>query len=224
MMHKCRFINNPVNRGALANLYDVISECPEHTVVVLLDGDDELADNTVLDVVAREYRLHDAWMTYGSYIKCPPGDRGLGARISSKVMKHRLFRKRHFVTSHLRTFKAKLFQNIRLEDLKRTGKFWRGGWDLIILFPMLEMASGGHVRYIKRILYKWTSSNPISDCYVHSDEQKAANKWVRHQPRYARLKELFPTEKPSHKPHHKRHGKKKAIDRMSTPINTPIGE
>jgi glycosyltransferase involved in cell wall biosynthesis len=199
MLHKCRFINNPVNRGALANLYDVISTCPEHNIVVLLDGDDELFDNEVLNSVEREYRHHKAWITYGSYIKSPPGDRGIGARIPSKVMKNRLFRQSKFVTFHLRTFFAKLFQSIKKEDLMYQGKFFGGGWDLIILFPMLEMASQGHVRYIKRILYKWNSVNPLSDCRVHSNEQGDANVWVRSQLPYAPLKKLFPLEKRSKK-------------------------
>lgn len=204
MLHKCHFINNPENRGALANLYDVISRCPDYKVIVLLDGDDALFDHKVLDIVAREYREHDAWITYGSYIKCPPGTRGHGSRIPSKVMKQCLFRKYKFVTSHLRTFKAKLFQNIKFEHLQNNGKFWRGGWDLIILFPMLEMASHGHIRYIKRILYKWNNSNPLSDFRIHSNEQGEANVWVRAQPPYTPLDTLFPVEKHS-KVHHRHH-------------------
>jgi glycosyltransferase involved in cell wall biosynthesis len=202
-LHKCRFINNPVNRGALANLYDVISQSPEDKIIVLLDGDDELFDNKVLDTVAREYRYHNAWMTYGSYRRYPSGSKGIGASIPSKVMKQRLFRSSKFVTSHLRTFYAKLFQSIRFEDLQHNEKFWGGGWDLIILFPMLEMASNGHVRYIKKILYKWNSTNPISDRLVHSTEQRDANLWVRAQPPYSPLKELFGAEKRS-----KKHGRK----------------
>jgi glycosyltransferase involved in cell wall biosynthesis len=224
MMDKCRFINNSVNRGALANLYNVISKCPGHKVIVLLDGDDKLADTKVLDVVAREYRIHDTWMTYGSYIKSPPGTRGRGAHIPSKVMRHQLFRKWHFVTSHLRTFFAGLFQHIPIEALRRNGRFWRGGWDLIILFPMLEMASEGHIRYIKRILYKWNSVNPLSDYRIHSDEQRKAKEWVRAQPPFAPLKELFPTGSTSKKHHHKNHHRKKAIDRMPISINASIGE
>ncbi len=195
MLQKCRFINNPQNKGALANLYTVISECPEHTVVVLLDGDDELFDDKVLDVVANEYRHHKAWMTYGSFIVSPSGARGLCRHIPAKVMKKRLFRQYRFVTSHLRTFYAKLFQRIKKEDLMHDGKFFGGGWDLAILFPMLEMASKGHVRYIRKTLYKWNSSNPLSDCRQHSDEQGETNKLVRAQPPYPALKKLFSKER-----------------------------
>lgn len=204
MKHRCRFVNNPVNKGALSNLYTVISETPERTVVVLLDGDDELFDDKVLDIVADEYLHHNAWMTYGSYIVSPPGKRGIGKHIPSKVLRNRQIRQWPFVTSHLRTFYAKLFQQIKKEDLMHDGKFFGGGWDLVILFPMLEMASQGHVRYIKRILYKWNSVNPISDCRVHSNEQGSTNEWVRAQPPYAPITSLFPSEKPRH---HRRHTK-----------------
>ena len=192
MSDKCRFINNPVNKGALENLYDAISECPSQKVVVLLDGDDEFAHSKVLDRVAKEYRVKDTWITYGTYIQWPSGHGGLCRRIPKKVMKHNSFRKGRFVTSHLRTFYAKLFQKIKKEDLFYNGAFYRGGWDLAILFPMLEMASKGHIRYIKQVLYRWNNTNPISDCRVHSDEQRAAKVSVRALHRYKPLRRLFP--------------------------------
>lgn len=210
MLDRCRFINNPTNRGALANLYTVISECSPEQVIVLLDGDDELANNTVLARVAKEYQKKNAWITYGSYVQWPGSGRGIGKRYSKEEMRKQRFRKVSFRTSHLRTFYAKLFQNIKKADLltnydktlKNKEKearlknvcFFKGGWDLIIMFPMLEMASRGHIRYIKDILYHWNCSNPISDCRVHSDEQKYANQWVRSQPPYRALTQLFPTK------------------------------
>jgi mannosyltransferase OCH1-like enzyme len=192
MQDRCTFINNEKNRGALANLYDVISPCPPRKVIVLLDGDDALTKSSVLDRVAREYLHHDAWITYGSYVQWPGGAHGLCGSYSSSEMKHRRFRYLRFRTSHLRTFRAKLFQNINPNDLKRDGVFCKGGWDLAIMFPMLEMASrGGHIRYIKEILYLWNHVNPISDNRIHLDEQAAAVAWVRTLPPYPALRRLF---------------------------------
>lgn len=194
MQDKCTFINNEKNRGALANLYDVISQCPPRKVIVLVDGDDALANKHVLDRVAREYIYHDAWLTYGSYVQWPGGSYGLCGSYSSKEMRHRQFRYLRFRTSHLRTFRAKLFQNIQIEHLKRDGVFCKGGWDLAIMYPMLEMASRGHIGYIKDILYLWNHVNPISDNRIHLDEQAAAVAWVRTLPQYPALHRLFKKE------------------------------
>ena len=85
MQSKCTFIHNETNRGALANLYDVISQCPPKKVVVLLDGDDELTHAHVLDRVAREYTRRDAWLTYGSYVQWPGGNHGCAAAIPQRI-------------------------------------------------------------------------------------------------------------------------------------------
>ena len=106
-------------------------------------------------------------------------------------MKQCQFRKYNFVTSHLRTFYAKLFQNIKKDDLRYKGAFYRGGWDLAILFPMLEMASRGHIRFIKDILYHYNCTNPISDARIHSHEQRVANITVRARKPYKPLHRLF---------------------------------
>ena len=190
MEDKCTFIHNETNRGALANLYDAISQCPPEKVVVLVDGDDEVTSPTVLDRVAKEYTDHDAWLTYGSYTQWPGGHHGVCAHYSPCDIKHRRFRTLRFRSSHLRTFKAKLFQKIDPEDLKINGSFCKGGWDLAIMFPMLEMASRGHIQYIRDILYHWNHVNPISDNKIHADEQAAAVAWARAKPRYPALKTL----------------------------------
>jgi mannosyltransferase OCH1-like enzyme len=194
LQNRCTFIHNETNRGALANLYDVISQCPPTKVVVLVDGDDEISSPNVLDRIAKEYTDHDAWLTYGSYIQWPSGGHGVCAHYSKKDMRRRTFRTKRFRSSHLRTFTAKLFQKIDPEDLKINGVFCKGGWDLAIMFPMLEMASKGHVQYIRDILYHWNCVNPISDSRVHANEQAAAVAWSKAKPRYRALRSLFDNE------------------------------
>jgi glycosyltransferase involved in cell wall biosynthesis len=194
MRQKCHITNNPVNRGALANLYTAISRCDPRKVVVLIDGDDKLSSPKALERVAKEYRTKKAWITYGSFKSIPFLRRGLGAAFPAKIIKQRAFRKYGWVSSHLRTFYAKLFQSIKRDDLMFKGKFFGGGWDLIIMFPMLEMASQGHIRYIPDILYYWRT-HALNDCNIHSDEQRFANEWVRAQHPYRAKKWLFPIKK-----------------------------
>lgn len=194
MAHKCRFINNAQNKGGLANVYEVISDCSGRTVIVLLDGDDELYDATALRIVAREYKKNDAWITYGSYANFPIGTRGICRPIPPEVIAGNSFRKHPFVTSHLKTFYAKLFQKIKKIDLMRAGQFVGAGWDVVIMFPMLEMASLGHICYIDQYLYRYNINNPLSDFRIHPTEQSSNAGWARTLPPYAPLAALFPSE------------------------------
>lgn len=190
---QCTIIHNSTNKGGEANFYNAIHTIDPTSVVVILDGDDALAHPKVLSRVAREYEKNDAWLTYGSYALDPSKKRGMcSRRLPHHVLKNNSFRKfPHWYTSHLRTFYAKLFQNVKLQDLQHDGEFFRGGWDLIVTFPMLEMAGKDHIRYIPDILYLYNVQNPISDNRIHSDEQGFANRWVRSQKPYKPLKKLF---------------------------------
>lgn len=79
------------------------------------------------------------------------------------VMDTNSFRRYDFVTTHLRTFKAGLFKRIHREDLMYKDDFYPMAGDLAWLFPMLEMASKGHIRFIPDILYLYNHKNPSSD-------------------------------------------------------------
>jgi glycosyltransferase involved in cell wall biosynthesis len=189
---KCRFVDNTVNKGALQNIYNAITVRPGTDVVVILDGDDQFANKNVLRRVAKEYKYHDAWLTYGSYVSVPGYHRGCSKELPEDVVKNNSFRTYNkWVTSHLRTFYAKLFQKIPKQDLLYEGKFFSSGGDLIIMYPMLEMASKGHLRYIHDILYLYNTQNPLSDFRIHTDGQRIANEWVRAQTPYTPLDSLF---------------------------------
>jgi len=40
---KCKLVDNPINKGALQNIYNAITVRPGTDVIVILDGDDEFA-------------------------------------------------------------------------------------------------------------------------------------------------------------------------------------
>lgn len=68
-----------------------------------------------------------------------------------------------FVTTHLRTFKAALFKRIKKEDLLYNGEFYPVAGDLAWIFPLIEMSSKGHVRFIPDVLYYYNNYNPLCD-------------------------------------------------------------
>jgi glycosyltransferase involved in cell wall biosynthesis len=203
---RCTLINNTDNKGALQNIYNAVTARPPRNVIVILDGDDQLAHKNVLKRVAKEYRDHDAWLTYGSYITIPEKHRGCSRKLPREVVRTNSFRAYpSWVTSHLRTFYAGLFQKIKKKDFLHKGKFFSSGGDLIIMYPMLEMASKGHLRYIPDVLYLYNTTNPLADIRINTEGQRIANEFVRSQKPYTPLEKLFEKNQSKKHGHSKKH-------------------
>ena len=64
------------------------------------------------------------------------------------------------------------------------GKFFNVTWDLAIMFPMLEMASDGHIRFIPDVLYIYNADNPLSDIKQQRELQKRLEDVIRKKTRY----------------------------------------
>jgi glycosyltransferase involved in cell wall biosynthesis len=191
MQSKCRIIHNSSRKGAMANFYTAIHSASSHKVIVQIDGDDWLSHPGVLRKLAEVYRDKNVWMTYGNYEPQPLKKRGsLCHPLPVEVMENNRFRKSAFVTSHLKTFYAALFQKIRKKDFMYNGRFVDAASDFAVMFPMLEMASKGHIRFIDEILYIYNTGNPISDSVAHRKKQKKIALFLRSRPSYMPLSTL----------------------------------
>lgn len=153
LAHKVTIVHNTERKKALRNIYEAVHSCPDKAVVVTLDGDDWFATPRALERIAREYTEQNAWITYGQYIDHPRGTLGCCRPFPSHVIQHRSFRKNAWCASHPRTFYVWLFKKIKKEDLMIDGEFFSVTWDLAFMYPMLEMASRGHIRPISDVLY-----------------------------------------------------------------------
>ena len=188
---KCTVVHNNARKGALNNLYEAISKVAPHKIIVTVDGDDTLAHQYVLHTVANEYAKNDAWLTYGNWRSDPLGYKSPCEAIPSHIAKNNSFRSYKWVSSQLRTFYAKLFHLIKKEDLLYEGSFFPVTWDLAMMFPMLEMASKKHVRFIPQILYTYNIRNPLNDFKTNHELQVKLENHVRSRPAYAPLQRLF---------------------------------
>ncbi len=180
----CTVIHNERRFGsALANQYKVINTLPDNAIVVLVDGDDFLAHDRVLERVLKEYKNKNIWMTYGQMIYYPEGDT-LCEACPQEVLDANSFRSARWVTSHLRTCYAGLFKRIRKEDLLYQGDFFPTAGDLAFMYPMLEMASRGHIAFIPDVLYVYNHHNPISDHNKDLHLQLRLGQFIRTMPPY----------------------------------------
>jgi len=180
--NKITLIKNTKRRGALANLYYAIHSCDDNEIIVNLDGDDWFAHEKVLSILSHAYRDVNVWLTYGQYIDLWGGI-GCCRKIDQHIIRQNLYRKEPNVASHLRTFYAWLFKEIKLKDLLYRGAFFSMTWDWAMMYPMLEM-SGRRFKFIPNILYVYNIDNPINDSKIDGRLQTYLGKLIQQKEPY----------------------------------------
>ena len=163
---KLLLIKNTCRKRKLANIYKALYLCEDREIVIMLDGDDWLAHDTVFSTINEIYQTKDVWFTYGQYVNVPAAEAhkwgfdqmGYCAPVSEAVIQRHTYRRGRFVYMHMRSFYAWLFKQIKLEDLIAhtvtgyEGNFYPASNDLAMYFPIVEMA---HTRtlFIPDVLY-----------------------------------------------------------------------
>jgi glycosyltransferase involved in cell wall biosynthesis len=192
---KFRLIKNTEKKYALKNIHDTLNliNPDEKDIIVILDGDDWLSSADVLSKLNDIYNLEDCWMTFGSYVEYPKNIRGKFAKkISDDVVDNNLFRESDWMSSHLRTFRYKLWEKINKQDFvfSETEKYYKAAWDLAFVFPMLEMA-GGKAKYVEDVLYVYNRSNPLNEDKINHNVQLTEEQEVRKKQKYSLLEDLL---------------------------------
>ena len=186
-----RLITNTEKKFALKNIYDGIQllSPKENDVIVVLDGDDWLSSRFVLSNLASYYEKEKCWMTYGSFIEFPTAKIGIEAsNYPEEVIKNNSFRDDLWRASHLKTFKASLWNKIDSEDfLDDDGKFYEMTYDQAMMLPMLEM-SGPRAKYIDAVNYVYNVSNPNAINKTRAQKQHNLMLKIRSKKKYERLK------------------------------------
>jgi len=129
-------------------------------IMVIIDGDDWLYSYGVLEYLNEVYQDQDIWLTYGQFTSVS----GRLENFCRPVLSIHNYR-RHgiWVTSHLKSFKRKLWNRINDKDLKdQNGNYYTSFEDTSYMFPMIEMAGLKHIRFIDKILYVYNDKNPLS--------------------------------------------------------------
>jgi tetratricopeptide (TPR) repeat protein len=168
-------------RGLLENLLPIWRSLPDDEVIVWLDGDDWLAHDRALEIVAAAHQA-GALATYGSYIT-DRGDLGCCAPVSGDV------RTGPWRTSHLKTFRAGLVNRIRDEDLRRAdGAYLDLAIDQAVMLPIVEMAAERAV-YVPQVLcvYNTAHSFEVNASPEERAREAAEVARIRRMPRYERV-------------------------------------
>jgi glycosyltransferase involved in cell wall biosynthesis len=188
-------IKNKENMGAMANIYNAIHQyCTDDMVVGILDGDDLLSTQHALEKVAKAYQSKDNWLVYSQYqdyslkfiLGWRKGKLGCSGAFDQETMDENLFRESQWLSSHFRTFYSWLFKKIKRDDLLYKGKFISSAPDMAIMFPMLEMASKGHIEFIPEVLYTYRRT-AINEDKVRFKDQRFCDGYIRRLNKYQPL-------------------------------------
>ncbi len=173
------------------NLKEKLSEhkIKDNDIVLFVDGDDWLSYPNVLDILNNVYNTSDYMMTYGSYVDYPSLQKGkFSQQISSEIINRRMYKQHDWRTSHLISFRYKLWKNIPDEYFKDwNDEYLKSGADVACIFPMLEMA-GNKIKYIDDILYVYNTENILNDHKVDANMQQSVDRWIRQKPKLDVLK------------------------------------
>ena len=186
-------IHTEKNGGALNSTCLGISHLSpkDEDVIIVLDGDDWFSRKDVLQILDKAYEETECLMTYGSYLEWPKKERGkFSKQLPDNVVKHKLFRQSQWMTSHLRTFKFKLWDKIKREDITdENGDVYRMAGDLPVIFPMLEMAEE-RSHFVEDILHIYNRINPLNEDKINHGLQLSIEAEVRKKPIYPRMEEV----------------------------------
>lgn len=184
MEDRVTLIKNARRYGAMENHYRAMHACKDGDVIVILDGDDAFASIDVLAYLNTIYSDGQTWLTYGQFIEYPLGTNGYCCPMPPDIVRNNAFRDWTHNPSHLRTFYAGLFNQIKREDLMYEGEFLKMTADAAAMFPMIEMARNGHFQFIPLVLCIYNGDNSLNDHKISKTLQRQLDLVIRSRNRY----------------------------------------
>jgi len=191
--NKFTVIHNKERKGSLRNVYETIHSIAPEKIVVDLDGDDALAHDKVLERLAEVFADKNIWLSFGNVTCWPSKWTGPTEPVPQELITKNKMRSYRDIWLPVRTFYAKLFHQIKKEDLlQKDGNFYVAGGDMAFMAAMLDMASQGHFKKLSEVLYIYYVDNPLRDARINYTLQRDSTREIRKKPPCTPLKTLFP--------------------------------
>jgi glycosyltransferase involved in cell wall biosynthesis len=184
-------IKNEEKKFKLKNMDELIRNnviFDNEDIIVELDGDDWLYNDSVLSFINDKYKNNpNLWITNGSWI-WHDGRQGFSSKVNPETVRYD-----PFTFSHLRTWKCHLWRNINQSSLKDdNGEYFKSAGDVAFSYPMVEMSGDEHYEFIPNILLIYNGENPKND---HKDgsaaggpyEQFRTHQLITSRPKYQKL-------------------------------------
>jgi len=174
----------------LANIVKAIElfALDDEDIICIVDGDDKLAHNLVFKELNEVYQNNEIWMTYGQFI---PLSGKYGPYCEEIVNPENHRKNKGWKASHLKTFRKKLWDKIKDEDLRDDkGRYFKFIGDAAFIYPMVEMCENEHMRFISKVNYLYNDLNPINELTIARKEQLRLSDIIWSRPAYIKLNSL----------------------------------
>jgi hypothetical protein len=124
-------------------------------------------------------------MTYGNYKSLS----GIPS-MNNVVLNTREYRKNGiWCTSHLRTYKAWLFNKIKRDDfLDQDGNIFKVAGDVAIMYPLIEMCGNRHINFINIVMYIYNDLNDLNEFRVEPDLMASTVSFIKGKKEYEEIK------------------------------------
>ena len=172
-----RFIirRNEERLTALPNIHNAIieSNLNDEDIICILDGDDFLIRRDAVNIIDNLYN-DNTLLTYGQYAHSN-GIIGHCRSLTEDMFKD--IRNIGFWTSHMRTYKYKLYKEIINQDPSldcfkdKDGNFYKSSCDVATMLPLLEMAGFNRIKFNPEPIYYYRI-HENNDHNIDSELQK----------------------------------------------------
>jgi FkbM family methyltransferase len=173
--HKFKLIKNSTNRGAVYNHINTIRDLNDDDIVILLDGDDWLANRP--DIFQYYNHIHENNdFTYGSCWSVVDNIPLVSQPYPSRIKANKSYREHMFnwyaPYTHLRTFKAKLIKYEKDEVfMNKEGEWFKAGGDLATFYQAIENCDPDRVHCSSDVVYQYNDAHSNNDYKVNGEEQ-----------------------------------------------------
>ena len=186
--HRFTLIRNKDRHFALNNTYRAILNCRDDEIFIVLDGDDALNNPNVLSRVNAMYNQSDkeVWYTYGDFRAIHNTMTSWTSAIPESALAENKLREWQHSATHLRTCRAWLAKQIKIEDFFYNGYFFTVTGDVALFEPIMEMANRRY-HMTREVLYDYNDVHALCDHIVAKQKQMDANAYIRQKERYQKL-------------------------------------
>ena len=158
----------------------IVGDFDDEDIIVFLDGDDKLLPRA-LEKIGKIYKEENCLVCYGQY-ENSGGSKGRSSAYTEEEFSD--LRNHSFRSSHVRTFKYKLFKDLIEQDPNllcfrdNDGEFYKMTGDIAMMFPILEIAGYENVYFNDEPVY-WYRSHVNNDIALNAQLQKSIEEKIR---------------------------------------------
>lgn len=186
---KFELIENEKKFWQTGNYWQVCQrgEIDDDDIAVTVDGDDWLPNETVFERILQYYAGGKTLLTFGQFVYYDGKNYTQG--FTHKPDDFNNFRQLPWTSSHLRTFKVKVFRQINYKDVidPETNWFFTNAGDVVLFSPMMEIAGENQIKWVDDINYVYNIETDLNEHKTSLNKTNRIVNMLKTYPKYSRI-------------------------------------